>query len=114
MITASGITRRWKSFKRAMNLYMGAKKDQHGKVIPETSKVAEDLTLYCARHTFCTELGAKGVDASTGKFVTGHADVATLANIYMHSNDTIIQSIADKLYPKEEDTPTTTKDSSMA
>ena len=104
MITASGITRRWKSFKRAMDLYMGAKKDEHGKVIPETSKVAENLTLYCARHTFCTELGAKGIDASIGRFVTGHADVATLANIYMHSNDTIIQSIADKLYPKQEET----------
>lgn len=103
MMTQGGITRRWKSFKRAMDIYMGAKVNSKGKIRPETSKVAEDLTLYCTRHTFCTELGAKGIDASVGRFVTGHADVATLANIYMHSNDAIIQSIEDKLYPKAKD-----------
>lgn len=100
MMTQSGITRRWRSFKRAMDLYMGAKTDEHGKIKPETSRIANDLTLYCTRHTFCTELGARGIDASVGRFVTGHSDVATLANIYMHSNDFIIQSIADKLYPQ--------------
>ena len=103
MMKQGGINRRWKSFKRAMDLYMGAKKNRYGKIVSETSKVAEDLTLYCTRHTFCTELGAKGIDASIGRFVTGHADVATLANIYMHSNDAIIQSIADKLYPLQKD-----------
>lgn len=101
MMTQSGINRRWKSFKRAMDLYMGAETDRHGKVKPETSKIASDLTLYCTRHTFCTELGARGVDASVGRFVTGHADVATLANVYMHSNDAVVQSIADRLYPKD-------------
>lgn len=101
MMAQGGINRRWKSFKRAMDIYMGAKVNSNGKVKPETSKIAKDLTLYCTRHTFCTELGAKGIDASVGRFVTGHADVATLANIYMHSNDAIIQSIADKLYPKK-------------
>lgn len=100
MMAQGGINRRWKSFKRAMDIYMGAKVNSKGKVKPETSKIAKDLTLYCTRHTFCTELGAKGIDASVGRFVTGHADVATLANIYMHSNDAIIQSIEDKLYPK--------------
>ena len=103
MMKQGGINRRWKSFKRAMDLYMGAKKNRYGKIVSETSKVAEDLTLYCTRHTFCTELGTKGIAASIGRFVTGHADVATLANIYMHSNDAIIQSIADKLYPLQKD-----------
>ena len=97
MMTQSGINRRWRSFKRAMDLSMGAELDRHGKVIPETSKVAKDLTLHCLRHTFCTRLGELGIDASIGRFVTGHADVSTLSNIYTHSNDTILQLIADKL-----------------
>lgn len=93
---------------------MGAETDRHGKIKPETSRIAPDLTLYCTRHTFCTELGAKGIDASIGRFVTGHADVATLANIYMHSNDAIIQSIADKLYPQSRDESVSKNSSSPA
>lgn len=100
MMSQSGISRRWKSFRRAMDIYMGAETTPHGAIIPETSKIASDLTLYCTRHSFCTTLGAKGIDASIGRFVTGHKDVTTLANIYMHSNDAVIQSIADKLYPQ--------------
>ncbi len=103
MMKQGGINRRWASFKRAMDLYMGAKKNRYGKIDPETSKVAEDLTLYCTRHDFCTKLGEKGVDASIGRFVTGHADVATLANIYMHNNKRIVRAVADKLYPKNQE-----------
>lgn len=100
MMDISCIRRRWKSFRRAMDIHMGAELTPKGAIKPETSKVAEDLTLYCLRHTFCTKLGEAGVDASIGRFVTGHKDVATLANVYMHSNDTVIQFIEDKLYPK--------------
>lgn len=102
MISESVIRRRWRSFKRAMDLYMGAQTNAWGKIIPETSKIAPDLTLYCTRHTYCTELGAKGIDASQGRFVTGHADVSTLANIYMHSNDQVVQSVADRLYHSQD------------
>lgn len=100
MMTQSGVTRRWRAFKRAMDIAMGAELDEHGKVRPETSKIAKDLSLHCLRHTFCTSLGEKGIDASVGRFITGHADVATLSNIYTHSNDAIIDMIADKLYGK--------------
>lgn len=112
MMTQSGVTRRWKSFKRAMDLEMGAETDNHGKIKPETSKVAKDLTLHCLRHTYCTELGAKGIDASVARFVTGHGDIATLSNIYTHSNDTILDMIATKLNGDKEEAETTTPSSS--
>lgn len=107
MMSQSGIVRRWKSFKRALDIYMGATLSKHGKIIE--SRLASDLTLYCTRHTYCTELGAKGIDASVGRFVTGHKDVSTLANIYMHSNDAVVQSIADRLYATKKAEPSDAK-----
>lgn len=95
MMTQSGITRRWKSFKRAMDIEMGAEVNEKNKVVH--SVIADDLTIHCLRHTFCTDLGAKGIDASIGRFVTGHSDVATLANIYTHKNDDVINFIANKI-----------------
>lgn len=103
MMTQSGITRRWRSFKRSMDIELGAKVDEHGKIRAETSTIAQDLTLHCLRHTYCTDLGARGIDASIGRFATGHADVATLSNIYTHTNDAIMQTIADKLNTKPEE-----------
>lgn len=95
MMKQGGITRRWKSFKRAMDIEMGAEVNEKNKVIH--SVIADDLTIHCLRHTFCTDLGAKGIDASIGRFVTGHSDVATLANIYTHKNDDVINFIANKI-----------------
>lgn len=99
MMSADGIRRRWMSFRRSMDIAMGAKLTRYGGIDPATSKIAPDLTLYCTRHTFCTNLvGVKGVDASVGIFVTGHADVASLAN-YLHRTESVVQSIAEKMYP---------------
>lgn len=102
MLSSDGIRRRWVSFKRAMDIAMGAKLTRYGGIDPETSKIAKDLTLYCTRHTFCTEVvGVKGIDASRAIFITGHSDVASLAN-YLHRTDAVVQSIAQELYPPRE------------
>lgn len=101
MLSADGIRRWWVSFKRAMDIAMGAKLTRYGGIDPETSKIAKDLTLYCTRHTFCTEVvGVKGIDASRAIFITGHSDVASLAN-YLHRTEDVVKSIAQELYPKE-------------
>lgn len=95
MMTQSGITRRWRVFKRAMDIEMGAEVNERSSVV--NSVIADDLTMHCLRHTYCTDLGAKGIDASIARFVTGHSDVATLSNIYTHANDDVIQLIASKI-----------------
>lgn len=101
MITATVIRQRWESFKRAMDIAMGAKPNRYGKIEEADSKISKDLTLYCTRHTFCTEIvGVKGIDASRAIFITGHSDVASLAN-YIHRTEAVVQSIAQELYPKK-------------
>ncbi len=101
IMSADGIRRRWVSFKRAMNIAMGAKLNRYGGIDPKTSVIADDLTLYCTRHTFCTDVvGVKGIDASRAIFITGHSDVASLAN-YLHPTDAVVKSIAEQMYPKK-------------
>lgn len=92
-LTDSSMKRMWETIKKYMDLELGAKtelvkpegKRKHILVITE-SKLAEDIDLYCLRHTFCTDLQAKGVPINIAKELMGHADIATTANIYTHSS----------------------------
>ena len=68
---ASNLRRMWDSFCRALGAHMG-------------TEVADDLTPYCLRHTFCTDLQRAGVPINVAKELMGHADIQTTANIYTH------------------------------
>ena len=84
--------RRWKSFLRALDIYMGAEVYRN-KIVK--SMVAEDLTPYCLRHTFCTDLQRAGVPLNVAKELMGHSDVSVTANIYTHKDVyTLHQGIA--------------------
>lgn len=109
MVTASGIASRWRSFSYSMDLAMGAEHTPSGHIYdpadllpngrpkfpdPQNPKlprnghrIAPDLCLYCLRHTYCTDLQAKGVPLNTAKYLMGHANIATTANIYTHSGE---------------------------
>ena len=109
MVTASGIASRWRSFSYSMDLAMGAEHTPSGHIYdpadllpngrpkypdPQNPKlprnghrIAPDLCLYCLRHTYCTDLQKHGVPLNTAKFLMGHANIATTANIYTHSGE---------------------------
>ena len=73
--------RMWNSFIREME--------------EESGPVADDLTPYCLRHTFCTDLQRAGVSINVAKELMGHADIQTTANIYTHKDsETLHKSIA--------------------
>ncbi len=92
MIDEGGMRRRWDSFRRALDIHMGAKTCRN-KII--CSVVAEDLTPYCLRHTFCTDLQRAGVPINVAKELMGHSDIQTTANIYTHRDkDTLHSSMA--------------------
>lgn len=77
----SSLRRMWKGFRRALENRMGT--------------VAPDLTPYCLRHTFCTDLQRAGVPINVAKELMGHADIQTTANIYTHRDqDTLHGSMA--------------------
>lgn len=109
MVTTSGLEARWRSFKRAMDLAMGAEHTKSGHIYdpadlypdgtpiypdPEDPsqprdghRIAPDLCLYCLRHTYCTDLQHKDVPILTGKYLMGHANLSTTADIYHHSGE---------------------------
>ena len=79
-------------FKRDLDIQMGAKLERN-KIIK--SVVAPDLTPYCLRHTYCTDLQRAGVPINIAKELMGHADIQTTANIYTHKdNDTLHRWVA--------------------
>lgn len=77
----NSLRRLWTGFKRDLDIYMGAKVYRN-KIIK--SVVADDLTPYCLRHTFCTDLQRAGVPLNVAKELMGHSDIQTTANIYTH------------------------------
>lgn len=77
----NSLRRLWTGFKRELNLYMGAKTYRNEITVPV---VAEDLTPYCLRHTFATDCAKAGVPIETVKWMMGHEDISTTANIYQH------------------------------
>ena len=80
MLTETCIRQRWKSFTRQMDIEMGAK-TKYRKV--QDSKLSDSLVLYCLRHSFGTDMQRGGVPMDVTKYLMGHEDIATTANIYV-------------------------------
>lgn len=82
----------WRSFLRSTDIHMGAMVYRN-KIIE--SKLSDDLTTYCLRHTFCTDLQKAGVSINVAKELMGHSDISVTANIYTHrDNETLHSGIA--------------------
>lgn len=81
--------RLWRSFKRAMDIEMGAKLERN-KIVE--SKISPDLKPYCLRHTFATDCARAGVPLETVRWLLGHADISTTANIYQHRDDATLRA----------------------
>lgn len=73
--------RLWSTFRRAMDIEMGAE-IYRNKIV--RSVIADDLTPYCLRHTFATDCARAGVPLETVRWLLGHEDISTTANIYQH------------------------------
>lgn len=82
--TPTSIRQMWNSFVYRLNIEMGCKTFK-GKIIPPY-RVADDLVMYCLRHTYCTDLQAAGVPINVAKELMGHADISTTAEIYTHGS----------------------------
>lgn len=83
----NSLRRLWTGFKRDLDLYMGAE-TYRNRIL--ASVVADDLTPYCLRHTFCSDLQKAGVPINVAKELMGHADIQTTANIYTHKDQTTL------------------------
>lgn len=92
--TESSLRSYWKSFKRALDIHMGATVYRNQII---ESKVAKDLTPYCLRHTYCTDLQDAGVPLNVAKYLMGHDDVSVTANIYTHTTSDAIHSAVQSI-----------------
>ena len=96
MRSANSLQRLWGSFAHALDLRMGAKV-QDGVITKHA--LAPDLTPYCLRHTFCTDLQRAGVPINVAKELMGHANISVTANIYTHRDQKVLHSNMAKLNP---------------
>lgn len=90
----NSLRRLWQGFLRDLDIYLGAELYRN-KIIK--SVIASDLTPYCLRHTFCTDLQRAGIPINVAKELMGHADIQTTANIYTHRNQITLHSSMARL-----------------
>ena len=89
MQNENSLRRLWTGFKRDLDIYMGAK--VYRNKITE-SVLAPDLVPYCLRHTFATDCARAGVPVDTVRWLMGHEDIATTANIYQDADRTALRA----------------------
>lgn len=85
----------WRLFKRELNINMGCKVYRNELIPPYP--LATDLTPYCFRHTYCTDLQKAGIYIRTAQYLMGHSDISLTANIYTHADNETILTAADIL-----------------
>ena len=97
LLSPTWAVRVWEGFARALDLGMGAK-TRGGEIVQHA--LAPDLTPYCLRHTFCTDLQRAGVPINVAKELMGHANISVTANIYTHRDQKVLHSNMAKLAPR--------------
>lgn len=105
-MSKTAIKRRWQSFRHELDIALGAEleRDTDGNPVMRYgcttiihSVVADDLTLYCYRHTYCTDLEAAGVSINVAKYLMGHSSIELTAKIYSHMREDILEEAALKI-----------------
>lgn len=94
-VSSNVIRNRWKSFKNDLNILMGCQ-EVKGKAVPPY-RVADDLVLYCFRHTYCTDLQDAGVPINVAKELMGHSDISVTSKIYTHSTERSFNAARDMI-----------------
>lgn len=97
-LNKESMRRGWAHLERLMNIEMGAR--VYRNELKPPLPLAPDLSAYCLRHTFCTNLQKQGVDIRTAQYLMGHADIKMTANIYTHVDFEIIDNAAQKMCQK--------------
>lgn len=95
----------WNSFKNEMNRVAGCEVYRN-KLIPPFP-VSDDLTPYCLRHTFCTDLETAGVPLNIARQLMGHGSVDITSKIYTHTSEEAWNLAAERINSSH--TPPTAK-----
>ena len=91
-LTREATQRMWNRFKRDMELEHGTKTYRNKLIEPH---LPDDLTPYCFRHTYCTDLQDAGVPIVVASRLMGHSDISLTSKIYTHhSKDSFDDALA--------------------
>ena len=101
-LTKTSIRNLWNRFKREMELETGAKTFRNAIV---EHVLPDDLTPYCFRHTYCTDLQDAGVPLVVASRLMGHSDIRMTSEIYTHASDSSFEE-AKKLLNKDSESRT--------
>lgn len=82
----------WKSFWRECNRQAGCKTYRNQLLPPYP--FPGDISAYCLRHEYCTDLARKGVDIRTAQKLMGHSTITLTADIYTHVDHDALTSAA--------------------
>lgn len=103
--TESSLGDAWNSFKRELDIHMGAKVHQN-QIIQHCYEVHWDLETetnwnalvpYSLRHTYCTDLQRAGVPINVAKYLMGHSDISVTSSIYTDTTPDVAFSAIQKL-----------------
>lgn len=90
--TSSSMQALFEYFQNEMNRAAGCRTFK-GKLLPPFA-TEPGLSLYCYRHTYCTDLQAAGVPINVAKELMGHSSIAVTAQIYTHKSDAAFNNAA--------------------
>ena len=110
MLTRQALKVYWKSFIRQWDIEMGAECDGRGHIYDPSDlkangtplypdptdpskprnghRLSPDIVTYSLRHTFGTDMQRAEVPIEVTKYLMGHADITTTANIYVDTGKT--------------------------
>lgn len=105
MLTRQAFKRYWQSFCRTWDLEMGAEHNSRGHIYDPSDlkadgtplypdpddpdkprnghRLSPEIVTYCLRHTFGTDMQRSNVPIEVTKYLLGHMDISTTANIYV-------------------------------
>lgn len=84
----------WKSLRRIMHIEAGGQLFRNAVV---DDRIAKDFTMYCLRHTYCTDLEKAGVPITVASRLMGHSKLELTAKIYTHHNAESIEKAREKI-----------------
>lgn len=93
----------WTSFRNDVDIHMGAKVYRNQII---KSVLADDLVLYCLRHTYGTDCAAAGVPVLILAKLMGHKDIRTTHKYYIDESKEgrdLARDMLDTLYAKKGD-----------
>lgn len=94
--------RMWDRFRKRMNLTAGCQTGRPHKHTPHdlpigVMPIPDDLTAYCLRHTYATDLERAGVPINVARDLMGHSSVLITSKVYTHRTDEALDAAAEKL-----------------